>query len=130
MKKLVPFIVILGIIVTTMLAVIPDYQKSQRPFNKLASFAKTKGFAVGILLADGSSKASAATELLKVEQIMKRKINVKYYEGKEAMQLSAELQVRRPGFIVMDGDGNLAGKEEGPLDATKLTAIMTNLHTH
>ncbi len=130
MKKLIPLIIVLGILVTTILAVIPDYQNSQRPFNKLSSFAKSKGFAVGVLLADDSSKASSATEILKVEQILKKRIHVKYYEGKEAMQLSAEVQLRRPGFIVMDGDGNMASKAEGPMDANKLTSLMTNLHTH
>ena len=130
MKKLIPLVIILGIIAVTLLAVIPDYRQSQRPFNKLASFAKANGFAVGVLLADGASKGSTATEIYKVEDVLKRKIFVKYYEGKEAMQLSAELHLRIPGFIVMNGDGNLAHKSEGVLTATKLTSFMTNLHTH
>lgn len=127
MKKLFPFIAVGFIALAVLISVIPDYQKSQQPLNKLLSYGKAKGFAIGILTND--IKAAEA-EIAKLEQKLNRAVPVKFFSPEEQRQVSQEASLGVPSFLIADGDGNLAVSENGEATADKLAGYFSNLHTH
>jgi len=131
MKKfIIPVVAVIGIAVVIAISALPDYLKSLRPYNKLVTYAKSNGFAIGIVTQDFNGREIAEAEIRKVEDILKRKIFVKYFEGAEGEEFAAEVKIGIPGFILIDGDGNLANRVTGELTAGRLVSLFSNLHTH
>lgn len=130
MKKIFPLIAVVFIIAVVFVSVIPDYKESLRPFNKLVTFSKAEGFALGILLPDYEMQAAASKEVIKLEQQLQKTVPVKYFSGKDAMSIASERGVSIPGYLVMDGDGNVAGIEKDVFRARDAMKYFTNLHTH
>jgi hypothetical protein len=130
MKKTATLIALGFILLVILISVIPDYKASQRPFNKLSTYAKAEGFALGVLLTDPSQIGSTESEIARLEALVKRKIPTRFFTGKESLSISAEQAVAVPGFVLMDGDGKLAAKEGGVIKAENLVKYFMDLHTH
>lgn len=127
MKKYFPFIAAVFIAFAVLVSILPDYEKSRQPLNKFLSFGKANGFAVGILTDDA---ASAEKEIKLLEQTINRTVHVKFFSRKEQAQISSELSLSIPSFLIADGDGNLAVTENSAPTAEKLAKIFSGLHTH
>lgn len=127
MKKYFPFIAAVFIAFTVLVSILPDYDKSRQPLNKFLSFGKANGFAVGILTDDA---AAAEKEIKLLEQTINRTVHVKFFSRKEQAQISSELSLSIPSFLIADGDGNLAVTENSAPTAEKLAKIFSGLHTH
>lgn len=130
MKKIIPFIVVIFIAALVIISVIPDYKDSQKPFNKLATYAKSEGFALGILLPDFSMQQKAGVEVVKLEKNIKRTVPVRYFSGEDAVNIAREQGVSVPGYILMDGDGNVAARESDVFRAGDVLKYFSDLHTH
>lgn len=130
MKKFFPLIAVAFIAVVTLISVVPDYKRSQEPFNKLLSFGRAEGFAVGVLVGDESAKNSAAQEIAKLEKMMNKTIPTKYYVGDAAFVMAGKQLLSVPAFMIIDGDGNLAIKSKGLVTAKTLVPYFSDLHTH
>jgi len=130
MKKIITLIVIIFIAALIFISVIPDYKESQRPFNKLVTYAKAEGFALGILLPNPSMQKKADMEVVKLEKKIERTVPVKYFSGSEAKDISQEQRISVPGYILLDGDGNVAAKESDVFRAGAVLKFFTDLHTH
>jgi hypothetical protein len=130
MKKFMPLIAIGFIVAVIVLSAVPDYINSLRPFNKLVTYAKDNGFAVGIVTEDFNGQEMAQAEIAKVEDILKRKIFARYFMGDEAREFAAEQRIGIPGFVLLDGDGNVAHSVTGQITSTRLVSLFKNLHTH
>ena len=130
MKKFFPLIAVAFIAMVTLISVVPDYKKSQEPFNKLLSFGKAEGFAVGVLVDDDASKNSAMQEIAKLEKMMGKIIPTKYYVGDTAIVMAGKQMLTVPAFMIIDGDGNLAIKSKGVVTAKTLVPYFSDLHTH
>lgn len=127
MKKYFPFIAAGFIAFAVLLSALPDYQKSQEPLNKFLSFGKANGFAVGILTNDA---AAAEKEIKLLEQMLSKTVHTKFFTKDEQAQISSELSLGVPSFLIADGDGNLAVSENGEAKADRLSKLFTDLHTH
>lgn len=125
-----PFILIAFIGVVVIISVIPDYKDSKRPFNKLVAFASSEGFALGVLMPDASMVTKAAEEVEKTESIIQRSIPTKFLSGADAESIAHEQGVSIPGYILLDGDGNVAVRENDVLKSDVLSKYFANLHTH
>lgn len=130
MRKFVPFIALSLTAAVIFLAAIPDYKESKRPFNKLVTFAKAEGFALAVLLPESGMVKRAEQELAKLEELIKRSVPVRYFHGEEATGLGAEAGVTVPGYIIMDGDGNPAVRENDFINAGRISGYFQNIHTH
>lgn len=130
MKKIIPLIAVAFIAAVVLLSVVPDYRKSQQPLNKLATFAKSNGFGMGVMVKDSDGQQAAEQEIAKVEQILKRGVPTRFYVGDAAMILAAEVGGTIPGYLLIDADGNLSVVERGRVTAQKLTSHISELHIH
>jgi len=130
MKKYIPFIAVIFIAAAVIISVIPDYKKSQEPFNKLLTYAKSEGFAVGVLVKNDQDVSQAQVQIDALASQLNRSIPARYYTGDTAAKIAVEQMLGVPSFVIINGDGNLAVKVNGKVTAKKLVPYFSDLHTH
>ncbi|PLX71323.1 MAG: hypothetical protein C0602_01575 [Denitrovibrio sp.] len=130
MKKYFPLIAILFIAAAIFISVIPDYKESKRPFNKLVTFSKAEGFALGVLLPDANMEFNASKEVVRLGEMVDRFIPTQYFSGADAVSISREQGISVPGYLLLDGDGNVVVRVSDVLRAEDLTKYFQDLHTH
>jgi len=130
MKRFFPLIIVAAIVLMVLGALVPDFQISQQPLNKLITGAKANGFAVGVVVSDSAAQARIAAEIDKVEKILQRKVFTKYFMGDEGAAFAKDQGLGAAGFVVLDGDGNIGNRYNGELKSKLLVSVISQLHTH
>lgn len=124
-------VAVLSILILAMIAVLPDYLESRKDINRLVNRAKAAGAAVFIQFATSEEQAASANEVLK-KFFENPTVNMQagIYNAAENEEFVKRYGAPVPGYIIMDGDGNVAVAEAGVITIDALLAATKNLHMH